>query len=455
MGNIFKKVEEFIKVKNLIEENDRILLAVSGGPDSTLLFHFFINFLKKKKIEIKVAYIHHHLRKEAERELEFVKNLSLKYGIQFFSGDIEIDEKRNIEKKLREKRYEKLYEIAEKTKCNKIATGHTLDDHIETFFINLFRGSGISGLCGIWAKSKVFPNSEIYVIRPLLSIERKEILEYLENNKIEYMIDITNFLPNFTRNKIRNEILPFLLKYKPSLKKNILRTTDILQAEEEFLKIYTENVIREILKIKKSKIIIETEKFKKLEKSLKRRIAGYIFKEIKKTPYVDFFKIEKIVNFIEDGINLFDNSILEEILKGKKEKKAFFFKIEIPGKIEIGEKFVIESEFVKFSDEIFRNSNRFTGYFDFSKIKGKIIVRNRKKGDKFKPLGMNVEKRLSRFMIDKKIPENIRDEILIFENNGKIMWVCGYEISEEFKVEKNTEKIIKISVKPKNLQNIL
>ncbi|MCM8804921.1 MAG: tRNA lysidine(34) synthetase TilS [Candidatus Omnitrophica bacterium] len=437
---IFKKVEKFIEENEIVKDNDRILIAVSGGPDSVFLFHFFIYLLKKKKIEIKVAYIHHHLRKSADKEVEFVKNLANNFRIEFIRGDIKVEERKNLESQLREKRYNKLYEISEKKKCNKIATGHTLDDTIETFFINLLRGSGLSGFCSIWPINKVFQESEIYVIRPILCIEKKEILEYLKKNKIKYMIDKSNLSLNFTRNIIRNKIIPYLLTFRPSLKRQILKTIKILQKEEIFLREYTEKIYKEITEQKDNKIIINSGKFKNLDIAIKRRVAGHIYRKLEKTPYINYQIIEKIVKEIEKGKNLIDI---------KEKEKPFSFKIKIPGETEFKD-LLIYSEFVNFSEKIFRNTDKYTGYFDFSKIKGDIIVRNKKTGDKFKPLGLNIEKRLSRFMIDKKIPESMRNKVLIFENNNKIMWVCGYEISDDFKVGKNTEKIIKISVNSKN-----
>jgi tRNA(Ile)-lysidine synthase len=445
MVNLFKRVEKFVNEKNLVSENDKILLAVSGGPDSVFLFHFFIYLLKRKKIEIKVSYIHHHLRKEADKEVEFVKKLADSFNIEFFRGDIEIKEKRNIEKNLREKRYEKLFEIAKLNNCNKIAVGHTLDDNIETVLMNFFRGSGITGICGIFPERRIYPYSEIKIIRPLLCIEKKEINDYLKENGIEYMIDASNLSLNFYRNRIRNQIIPFLLKFSPSLKKNIFRMTEILQKEEEFLREYTEKTLNEISEEKNGKIVIDIEKFKNIPVNIKRRIAGYIYRKVKNTDYVNYRIVEKVLKFIEKKGGI-EKEEIEKFLKGyKEEKKEFFYKIEVPGQIEIHNGIKIITEFVNFSEGIFKNKDKFTGYFDWSKIRGNIIVRNRRKGDRFMPLGFKKEKKLSRFMIDKKIPEEKRDDILIFENNGKIMWVCGYEISEHFKVEKNTEKVLKIS----------
>ncbi|MCM8771812.1 MAG: tRNA lysidine(34) synthetase TilS [Candidatus Omnitrophica bacterium] len=446
MDNIFKKIEDFIQENKLICENDKILLAVSGGPDSVFLFHFFLYLLKIKKIEIKVAYIHHHLREEADKEVEFVKNLTNKYSIEFFKEDIEILEKKNIEKILREKRYEKLYEIAEKIKFNKIATGHTLDDNVETIIMNFLRGCGISGLCGIWPSNKIIPDSQITVIRPLLCVEKKEIIEYLKKNGIEYLIDTSNLSLSFFRNRVRYEIIPFLLKYNPSFKKQIFKMSFIIRDEELFLKKCVEKIYNDLVCIKNGKFIVNIEKFNELDICLKRRVAGQIYKNIKKTFYVNFRIVEKILNHIEKGINVFDEEVIDRILKDVRiEEKNFLYKVNIPGITEF-DNIVIETEYVNFSEKIFENTDKFTAFFDFSKIKGEIFVRNRKIGDRFKPLGFRNEKRLSRFMIDKKIPVYERDKILIFENNGKIMWVCGYEISEEFKVEENTEKILKITV---------
>lgn len=446
MNNIFKKAEEFTEKANLIKNGDRVLLAVSGGPDSTFLFHFFIYLSKRKNLNIKVAYIHHHLRKEADKEAEYVKKLSESFNIDFFREDIEIYEKRNVEKILREKRYEKLYQIAEKIKCNKIATGHTLDDNVETVIMNFLRGTGISGLCGIWISNRIKPYSEIRVIRPLLCLEKKEIIEYLEKNKIEYFIDTSNLSLSFFRNKVRNEIIPFLLKYNPSLKKQISKMVSIIQNEEKFLKEYSEKIYEEIIKEKENKIIVDVKKFNLLDIWLRRRIAGLIYRKIKKTFYINYKIVEKIVNATEKGESIFDKETIDRILKGRKlEVERFLYKLEIPGEIEI-KKLKIKSEFVEFSEDIFKNPDRFTGFFDWSRIKGEIYVRNRRKGDRFIPLGFKKIKRLSRYMIDKKIPENERDKILIFENDGKIMWVCGYQISEEFKVDKSTSKVLKISV---------
>lgn len=442
MEEILRKVERFVEEKKLVNENDRILIAVSGGPDSIFLFHFFIYLSKKKNIEIKVSYIHHHLRKEADKELQFVKEISEKYNIDFIRGDIEIKEKRNIESRLREKRYEKLYQICEREKCNKIAVGHTLDDHIETVLMNFFRGSGLSGICGIRPEIKLFPRSEVSIIRPLLCVEKEEIKKYLKKNKIPYMIDRSNLSLNFYRNKIRKKIIPFLIKFRPSLKKQIFKMTSILQQEEEFLRNYAEEKFNEVCSEDEEKIKVDIDKFKSLEMFLKRRIGGIIYRKVKNTPYVSYSEIEKIVKMIEKGKNEFKkgNFFLKE-----EEKRSFSFILNIPGKTLILDNILIKAEFVEFSEEIFKNRDKFTGYFDYEKIKGDIIVRNRKIGDKFIPLGLKKEKKISRFFIDKKIPKTKRDEILIFENNGKIMWVCGLEISEEFKVERNTKKILKIS----------
>ncbi|MCM8818841.1 MAG: tRNA lysidine(34) synthetase TilS [Candidatus Omnitrophica bacterium] len=446
MSNIFKKVEKFIEKEKLVEDKDKILLAVSGGPDSVFLFHFFIYFLERKDIEIKIAYIHHHLRKEADREVEFVKNLAYSYGIEFFKDDIKIEKKVNIEKVLREKRYEKLYQIAYKTKCNKIAVGHTLDDNVETVIMNFLRGTGISGLCGIWALNKVIPKSDIVVIRPLLCVEKKDIVEYLKKNKIEYLVDRSNFSLSFFRNKVRNELIPFFTKYNSSLKKQISKMASIIKEEEKFLRHYSEKIYEEIVQEKSDKIIVNVEKFNSLDIWLKRRIAGIIYKKVKNTFYINYRIIEKIVNSIEKGKSIFDNETIEQLLKNRKiEEEPFLYKLEVPGEIKFN-KVRVKTEFVEFSEDIFKNKDSFTGFFDWAKINGEIIIRNRKEGDRFVPLGFKKEKKISRFMIDKKIPKHERDRVLIFENNGKIMWICGYQISEEFKVEKSTFKVLKITI---------
>ncbi|MCM8760233.1 MAG: tRNA lysidine(34) synthetase TilS, partial [Candidatus Omnitrophica bacterium] len=235
MAKILKEARQFVKDRALVKGQDRVLIAVSGGPDSVFLFHFFQYLKKFYEISFAVAYIHHHLRKEADEEIKFVKLLSKKYKVPFYYRNIYIKGTSGIEEKARRERYKALYSIAKKANCNKIAVGHNLDDQVETVVMRFIKGTGLAGLGGILPERYLFPKSKITLIRPLLCLEKKDILEFLKRKQIEYRKDETNLSTDFFRNRIRLEVIPLLVKYNPQLKKKIAQMSFLLQDDFSFI----------------------------------------------------------------------------------------------------------------------------------------------------------------------------------------------------------------------------
>jgi len=297
MTKILKEVRSFVEEKKLVEDGDRILIAVSGGPDSIFLLHFLIYLKKFLNISLSVAYIHHHLRKEAEEELEFVRGLCRRHGIPFYYRNIRIEGKTGIEEKARIKRYRALYEIAGRTSANKIAVGHNMDDQVETVIIRFIKGAGIAGLGGISPVKKLFPESDITVIRPLLCIEKKEIVNFLEKEGIEYRMDTSNLSTDFFRNRIRLEVLPYLLRYNPQLKKQIAQMSFLLQDDFSFLE-ETGKKTLERLSLKKG-MVFDTAGYKELHLSLKRMVAAILIEKITGNPYRSYNKIRQLVGYLE------------------------------------------------------------------------------------------------------------------------------------------------------------
>jgi len=440
---LFEKCEEFVRKKELIKKGDKILIAVSGGPDSIFLLHFLYHIKDKYSLSLKVAFIHHHIRKQTDKEFLFVKDKARKMNLPFYYRNIFIDKKKGVEEKAREKRYKALYKIARKTGCNKIATGHNLDDNVESVLMNFFRGTGLAGLGGIFPERRIYKNSEVLLIRPLLVLRKKEIEDFLKEKKIKFYFDRTNVNLKYKRNLMRHKIIPYIENYFPSFSKTVSRTSFLLQDDFLFIEKTAIEKLNSILKNNKFNV----GNFKKLNLSIKRFVIQMLIEKTKGEKYRSFNRIENLREFIEKiKEKEIPFSIIEKKIKGKKEKKEIYKEIEVPGECAVGE-FFIKSEYIKFSPSIFKNKNKYTGYFDGEKVGEKIVVRTRKNGDKFIPLGMRKEKKISRVLIDKKIPVFERDEILIFQSKNKIMWVCGVEISEKFKVSNKTKKILKIIVR--------
>ncbi len=299
MENIYRKVKKFAGEKGMIQEGDKILIAVSGGPDSVLLLHFLNRLSGEKDIAVKAACIHHNLRKEADSELVFVKKLAGKLSIPFFFRNIKIEGKSGIEEQARIKRYRALYEIAKRAGCSKIAVGHTLDDQAETVVMRLIKGVGLAGLRGILPEKHLFKNRDISVIRPLLCLEKKEILDALKKEGFRYRIDRSNFSEDFLRNRIRSEVLPLLLKYNPGIKKQIARMSFLVQDDFAFMEKSAENALACILD--KQGRNIDVRAYRKLDITLKRLVAALLIKKITGSHYRSFNRIKQVMEFLEKG----------------------------------------------------------------------------------------------------------------------------------------------------------
>jgi len=299
MENLYRKVKRFAEEKDIVRKGDNILVAVSGGPDSVLLLHFFLRLSREKDISVRVAYVHHNLRKEADAELIFVKKLAERNSVPFFFRNIKIDGKTGIEEQARIKRYRALYGIAKRAGCNRIAVGHTLDDQAETVVMRFIKGAGLAGLRGILPEKRLFRNRNISIIRPLLSLEKKEILDGLKRGSISYRIDRSNLSGNFLRNRIRSEVLPLLLKYNPGIKKQIARMSFLVQDDFAFMKKSAEEALESILD--KQGRNIDVRAYRKLDVTMKRLVAALLIERITGSHYRSFNRIKQAMEYLGKG----------------------------------------------------------------------------------------------------------------------------------------------------------
>ena len=316
-----QKVFETIKKYNLIKQTDKLILAVSGGPDSIAMLDILYNLKLEnelmKNIDFIVCHVNHMIREEAEEDEKFVKNFCAKINIPFFSKKINIPEISKIEKKgleeiARIERYKFFDEIMQKTGANKIAIAHNKNDKIETIIMNFLRGSGSSGLIGIE------PIKNQKYIRPLIECERTEIEEYCIKRSLQPKIDKTNFDNHYTRNKIRNVVIPYIKEeFNPNIINTIDRLSDLIKEEEEYIENQVINVYNQILINEKNEkqIILDLKKFNLQEKVIKSRILLYTITRLLGTSK----GIEKI--HIEDIIKLCKNNIGNKYLTPNKNLK--------------------------------------------------------------------------------------------------------------------------------------
>lgn len=301
-----KLVLEYIKENSLIKENDKILVAVSGGPDSMCLLNILNNLKDVLKIELYAAHVNHLIRTDAQADAEYVQEYCDKKSIKFFLKECDVKEvskkeKIGVEEAGRNIRYSFFEEICYVHNINKIAIGHNKNDLAETMIMNILRGTGMKGLTGISAKSS--SKSYIY-IRPLLHTAREKIEEYCSEFNLNPRIDSTNFENEYTRNKIRNIVIPYIKKeFNPNIIDTLVRLSQIIVEEQEYIDLEVHKYYEKIMILENTHdISISGKEFSLLNIAIKKRILFYITNKLFGTTK----QIEKI--HIEDIIKLIDNN---------------------------------------------------------------------------------------------------------------------------------------------------
>lgn len=313
------KVLNTIKEYNLIEPKDIVLVAVSGGPDSMCLLNVLYNLKDTLKIKkIAIAHVNHMLREEAEEETEYVKKFAENKNIEFFAKYVDIkkiseNNKIGEEAAGREERYKFFEEIAEKIEANKIAIAHNLNDNAETILMHLIRGAGITGLSGIK------PYREKKYIRPIIKCSREEIEEYCNDQNLDPRYDKTNENNLYTRNRIRNELIPFIKdKFNPNIVDTLNRLSSLVTEEDNYIEKVINEEYQNILKDRdENRIEIDVKKFNKLDKYIKSRMVLNIIKEL----FGSTKGIEQI--HVKDIIKLCENNVGNKFLTPNKNVKVF------------------------------------------------------------------------------------------------------------------------------------
>lgn len=310
------KVKEIIKKYNLINPEEKVVVGVSGGPDSICLIDILNEIKKEENFEIIVCHINHLIREEAGSDEEFVRKYCEEKQIPFFVKHAkikEISEKEKIgtEEAGRKVRYEFFEETAKKTGASKIATAHTKNDNAETVIMNLLRGSGTAGLKGI------SPIRDNKYIKPLIQISREEIEAYCEEQKLNPRYDKTNSENIYTRNKVRNILIPLIKKeFNPNIIDTIDRLSSLAKKENEYLEKTTKEKYEELLiKEEKNEIILNLKKFNIQDEVIKSRIIIYTIKRLLGTSQ----GIEKV--HIDDIITLCKKNIGNKYLTPNKNIK--------------------------------------------------------------------------------------------------------------------------------------
>lgn len=459
------KFKNFIIKNNLLNGCQKLLLAVSGGPDSLAMLELFTKFKAEFDLEIGVAHLDHMLRKESAAEAEFVKNYAQKKGLDFFLKQVNLPElirgnHSSTEALARELRFDFFKELIQKKNYDLLALAHHRDDQAETVLLNLFRGSGLQGLSGIQAKTEL---NNIKIIHPLLEFNKEEILIYCQENKLNPCFDRTNKENIYSRNIIRNEVFPLVeKKINKNVREVIARSSNLIAAENKFLQKISVKKYKQIVKKEnESKIIVDFDKFIKIDHVLQRRIYRYIYNKLNNNLddlYLEhIFEIEKLIKNKKTGRGI---DIASGIRVEISYSNLIFFKknnledslinrtrVELGKEIKIDKKHSLESQIIE-SDNFSFSNDSLRAAFDYEKLQLPLFLRNRKPGDKIKPLGMSGHKKVKDILIDQKVPKQEREQLLlVVDAEDKIIWLPPYKISDDYKVTGQTDKVLILKLK--------
>jgi tRNA(Ile)-lysidine synthase len=460
-----QRVLGFIQEHRLMANGQILLVAVSGGQDSVCLLHLLNQLQPILGIKLHVAHLNHQLRgKESDGDARYVARLATKLGIPatIEKRDVIAYQKErglSLEEAAREVRYGFLAEVASTIGADSAAVGHTLDDQVETILLHLIRGTGTRGLRGLQPLTRWrLAEKELTVVRPLLDIRRGETGAYCQSFELHPRQDATNLSMEPLRNRVRLELLPLLKSYNPQVNDTLLRTAHIAGEDTAYLEKEADRIWAQVAAKQDGMIILGKKAVLKLAPVMQRYLMRLAIENlVGNLKDIEARHIEEMVQALNKPagkqISL-PYGLVFSIDYGRyllgKDRTALSpfpaldgeYAIKIPG-ITVIPGWRIQVNIIDSLDSI-RDNNSFTGHFDYSRTSDKLVVRSRKRGDRFQPLGMKDKKNLAQFMLDAKIPAHWRDNIPIIASPDGIVWVMGYRIDERVKVTEKTKKVLRL-----------
>lgn len=446
-----KTIHSFIEKHQLLRRGTKVLIGVSGGPDSMALLHFLYQLRKKWKLELTVLSVDHQLRgEESAEDLAYVEAVCKKWGITFHGAALdvptyEITHRLSTEVAARKLRYQFFAEKMQEQQADYLALGHHGDDQVETLLMKLVRTASSTAFTGIPVR-RSFAGGEI--IRPLLAVTKEEIETYCKQYGINARIDATNAEAIYTRNYYRKHIIPLLKEKNSNIHITAQHLSETLQEDEMFLQRKAKAVLGEavIFDYEKKQAVLEINLFKKHDQSLQRRafhlILNYLYETLpSQLSYVHetaFFKL-----LLHKGGNAQIDFPSALKLNKAYNKLTFYFKHEqsppmsfhetltIPGRVQLSDGSIITANLAEHRD----TEHRFSFYIATSEVALPLHIRSRNLGDRMSWAGLPGTKKLKDIFIDAKIPMDKRGNWpILVDNEGKILWLIGLKKGEREKI---------------------
>lgn len=474
MSKFLQTVEETIITYGMLKPKDSVVIGVSGGPDSVALLYSLFLIAPRYSLKLGVAHLNHCLRQnDSDKDAQFVEVLAKKHDLPCYTHreDVRkyrIENKLSLEEAARRVRYSFLNNVSDTMQYNKIAVGHHSDDNAELILMNLFRGSGKQGLSGIP------PVRDRKIIRPLIKLSRSEIMDFIVQNKLEYISDASNTDTKYFRNRVRHDLIPLLkTAYNPKISETLNRLSSIIRSEEEWIDDVVYSFFEKaVLDVQENYIILSVTMLNQYHPALQRRVIRMTIEKIKgDLRRIRFVNINSVIGLLSKSsaygkVDLPDHIRIrrdQDALYVFKEKRklcdiskkfnhsetfTFEYQVEKPDSVcirEIGAtiKFT-EMPMEKVSD--YRYTGQHISFFDKNSLSFPMVVRNFRPGDTFRPLGAGGTQKLKKFFIDKKVPRSERIRCPLLLSRGKIIWVVGHRIDDSVKLMPSTKNVLKVEL---------
>jgi len=463
-----QRVLRFIQEHHLVSGGDKLLVAVSGGPDSVCLLHILVKLQRELEAKLQVAHLNHQLRgAESEADADYVSDLARQWGIPatIEGRDVkgyQAQQRLSLEEAAREVRYSFLTQVARSIGAERVAVGHTMDDHIETILMHLIRGTGTRGLRGlqpvtVWQSAA----NSLTIIRPLLEISHRETEDYCHQHQLMPRLDASNLSLSPLRNRIRQQLLPLLESYNPRIAEALLRTGRIASDDIDFLDEQIARLWDEVAQQRGKTIILDKEGFDQMPSALQRYLLrASAEKLLGSAKDIEMRHIEEMMSVATKpagkrlslpGGLIFSIGYKQYLLTSDLAALSPFpilrdeFQLKIPGETLLPG-WRVEATFID-REQMTEKGGDFTAYLDLGKTGDKLLVRCRQPGDRFQPLGMSQPKKVNEFMIDAKIPQAWRGQVPLVCSPEHILWVVGWRIDDRAKVTDATKQVLRLEFK--------
>lgn len=461
-----EKVRKNIIDKELVNPGDSLVVGVSGGHDSMSLMYILNDLKEEFGYKLMIAHVDHGVRGDmARRDMDFVENQAEKLGLKFYGRQVDMDgyaREHNIssEEAGRILRYSFFRDILKEEGQGKIVVGHNRNDQAETLIMRFIRGTGIDGLKGMDYEYKD-------IIRPILNITREEIEAYIEDEGIPVVIDHTNLENIYTRNKVRLDLIPYIEKeFNPNFINVLWTLSENAAGDVKFLDDYTQEAYqRNLIVADDQRIELEIEGIKSENIAIAQRIMRLAlenllgslqgFGEVHIADMIDLLMSARTGKAIDlpNDIKVYIDYNKLIISRGKKEVEiagdySYELKLGSNKLEEIG--LELKLEILDLDDYKQEENKSNIKVFDYDKLKGRLYIRNRRPGDRFRPLGMKGSKKIKDYFIDEKISREKRNQLPLLVDEKSIIWVLEHRISDTYKIDRDSERLLVVEIVKKS-----